>query len=374
MDADVSVQENAPRIWESIALLDAVIGDEWFWRVWTYQELLLPNKHILTDGQELRIDILRRLLHWYHKILRDGSLKKPQGGTEYDYIFPGEEWVIRAPRNWQTINLRHQMKEELEQNGHVNLISLVWQAKLKKSTYPVDHLLGIYGLLSEEEKVPVQQSEASDRSSSTASLEILWGRMMSKAIMSGRVWPLLHDSPEPDAAEGTMWMPHITAPTLWDERFPGAALVMSRPETIHHRNLGEIKITNNGLHIAVRVVGCVVGTSMNIGDGGGEMNKIIACTNFLTAQGFNTDPIIQQLKHGLATSDMVATEDIEGSQQALHDTLHASSLYSCFVAVQKMDFTRKLVPGNEITGWNKRVVSFRVDGHEPQFVVLEWIH
>ncbi|KAG1819040.1 uncharacterized protein BJ212DRAFT_1479162 [Suillus subaureus] len=374
MDANASVQDNALRIWESIAVLDAVIGDEWFWRVWTYQELLLPKKHILPDGQELRIDLLRRLLDWYHKILRNGSLKKPQGGTDYDFIHPGKELVISAPRNWQTRNLRVQMKEELEQNGHVDLISLIWQTSHKQSMHHVDRLLGIYGLLSDEEKVTINPSEASDRSSSTAGLESMWARMIAKAIMSGRVWPLLHDSPEPDAVEGKHWMPHITAPTLWNERFPGAALAGLYPETIHHHNREDMKITNNGLHIAVRFVGCVLGTSINIGDGGGEMNNIIACTWFLTANGCNTDPIIQQLKHGLATSDMIASEGIKSSQEALSAALHASSLYQCFEFMEEMDFARKLTYGYEITGWNKRVLCFQIEGHMTPFVVLAWIH
>ncbi|KAG1732155.1 hypothetical protein EDB19DRAFT_1735240 [Suillus lakei] len=376
MDANASVPDNASRIWESIAVLDAVIGDEWFWRVWTYQEFLLPNKHILPDGQELRVDLLRRLLDWYqyHKILRNGSLKKPQGGTDYDFIHPGKEWVISAPRNWQTRNLRFQMKEELEQNGHVNLISLIWQISHKQSMYPVDRLLGLYGLLSDEEKVPISPSEASGRSSSTAALESMWARVIAKAIMSGRVWPLLHDSPEPDAADGRHWIPHITAPTLWDERFPGAALAGLYPETIHHRNQEDMKITSDGLHIAVRFIGCILGTSINIGDGGGEMNKIIACTWFLTANGCNTDPIIQQLKHGLATSDMVPSEEIEGSQEALSAALHANSLDDCFELMEEMNFARKLTYGYEISGWNKRVLCFQIEGHRAPFVVLAWIH
>ncbi|KAG1777398.1 hypothetical protein EV702DRAFT_1005148 [Suillus placidus] len=375
MDANASVQENALRIWESIAVLDAVIGDEWFWRVWTYQELLLPNKHILSDGQELRVDLLRRLLDWYHKILRNGSLNKPQGGTDYDFIHPGKELVISAPRNWQTRNLRFQtrMKEELEQNGHVNLISLIWQASHKQSMYPVDRLLGLYGLLSDKEKVPINPSEASDLS--TAALESMWARVMAKAITLGRVWPLLHDSPEPDAAEGRHWMPHITAPTLWNERFPGAALAGLYPETINHHNHKDMKITNNGLHIAVRFVGCVMGTSINIGDGGGEMNKIIACTWFLTANGCNTDPIIQQLQHGLATSDMVASEEeIPGSQEVLSGALHESSIYDCFELMEEMNFARKLTYGYAITGWNKRVLCFQIEGQKTPFVVLAWIH
>ncbi|KAG2159534.1 uncharacterized protein EDB93DRAFT_1275572 [Suillus bovinus] len=373
MESNASVQDNALRIWESIAVLDDVIGDEWFWRAWTYQEFLLPKKHVLPDGQELRVDLLRRLLDWYHKILRDGSLKKPQGGADYDFIHPGKELVISAPRNWQTRNLRPQMKEELEQNGHVNVISLIWQTSHKQSTYPVDRLLGLYGLLSDEEKVVIDPSEASSRSLSTAALESIWERMIAKAIMSGQVWPLLHDSPESDAADGRHWMPHITAPNLWNERYPGAALAGLHLETIHHHNQENMKIINDGLHIMVRFVGCVIGTSINFGDGGGEMNKIILCTWSLTANGCNTDPIIQQLQHGLATSDVVASEEIQGSQEALSAALHASSSDDC-LELMKIDFGRKLTYGYEITGWNKRILCFQIEGHSTPFVVLAWIH
>jgi len=373
MDAGASVQDNAQRIWESIALLDTVIGDEWFWRVWTYQELLLPNKHVLCDGQELDVDILRRLLDWYHKILRNGTLKKPRGGIEYDFIHPDKELVISAPRNWQTRNLRSGMKKKLVQDGHVDLISLVYQTSQKESTYPVDRLLGLYGLLSDEEKVPIKPSEMSDRSSSTTPLEAMWARMMSKAVVSGRVWPLLHDFPEPDAAEGTMWMPRITAPAPWGERISGCALTTVYPETIHYRNNEEIKITEDGLHIAVRVVGCIIGTSAGIGDGSGEAHKIIAGTWSLMTDDFNTDPIVQQLKHGFATSDMVAQDEIEGSQQELHAMLHTGSLLD-INSIAGFDFSRKLISSPEIAGWNKRVLICRANGHKTPFVTLGWIH
>ncbi|KAG1797146.1 hypothetical protein EV424DRAFT_1559736 [Suillus variegatus] len=303
MDVNASVQDNAPRIWKSIAVLDAVIGDEWFWR-----------------------------------ILQNGSLKKPQGGTNYNFIHPGKELVISAPRNWQTQNLHFQMKEELEQNRHVNLIGLIWQISHRQSMYPMDRLLGLYGLLSDEEKVPINPSEASDRNSSTAALESMWECTMAKAIMSGRVWPLLHDSPEPDAADGRHWMPHITAPNLWNKQFPGAALAGLYPETIHHHNQKDMKMADDGLHIVVQFVGCVMGMSTNIGDGGGEMNKITFCTWFLMANGCNTDLIIQQLQHGLATSDMVASNEIQGSQEVLFAALHASSLHDYSELMGEMNF------------------------------------
>ncbi|KAG2051911.1 hypothetical protein BDR06DRAFT_1022409 [Suillus hirtellus] len=356
MDANASVQDNAPRIWESIAVLDAVIGDEWFWRVWTYQEFCYQTN--ISSLMDKNCASIYYDAYW-------------TGGTDYDFIHPGNELVISAPRNWQTRNLHFQMKEELEQNGHVNLISLIWQISHRQSMYPVDRLLGLYGLLSDEEKVPINPSEASDHNSSTAALESMWERMMAKAIMSGRVWSLLHDSPEPDAVDGKHWMPHITAPNLWNERFPGAALAGLHPETLHHHNQKDIKIADNGLHIAVRFVGCVMGMSTDIGDGGGEMNKITFCTWFLTANGCNTDPIIQQLQHGLATSDMVASNEIQSSQEALFAALHASS-YSELMG--EMDFGRKLTYGNKIMGWNKRVLCFQIEGHRTPFVVLAWIH
>ncbi|KAF8957398.1 heterokaryon incompatibility protein-domain-containing protein [Flammula alnicola] len=368
IETDAPVGENAFRIWENIASVDTIMSDQWFWRMWTFQELLLPKRHVLLDGQELHIGRLRHLLDWYHKILRNGSLTQPPGGRHYDYIHLYDETVIT--KNWRPEKLGWDLKEDLEQNGHVDLITLAAQTRDKSCTVQIDRLLGLYGLLNGAEMVPIQTSP-DDSTRPTASLEEMWKETLRKVVSSGKVWPLLHDLMNPDpeeAAEGERWIPEITA------LHRRADAIASYPETLNHRNGGRIAITPAGLEISVRVVGQAVGTSASLGDGGGENNKLFACTWLLKAKGFNTDPIVQHLKDGLAASDGVPPGEVKESQRALDRALSAPSLSDCFYIFEKTDLRRKLAYAAGVAGWDRTVLAVRVEGQNAPMVCLAWTH
>jgi hypothetical protein len=368
IDTNVSIQDNAARIWEDIGLVDAIMEDQWFWRIWTFQELMMAKKHVLLDAQELDLSRLRRILDWYHKILRNGTLSKPDGGREYDFVHPQNEMVIT--KNWRPEKLGWDLKNNLQQDGHVDLITLVTQTRDKQCRFQVDKLLGLYGMLSEDEKVPVQAITI-PTAIPTSALEIIWKRTIRKVVSSGKVWPLLHDlmnlDPE-EAAEGERWMPEITALHRRGDA------IDAHPETLNHHNSGRIAITPAGLEISVRVVGQVVGTSASLGDGGGENNKLLACTWLLKAIGFDTNPIMQHLKDGLAASDGVLPGEIEKSYHALDEALSAPSLTECFTVVERTRLRRKLAYAPGVSGWDRTVLAMQIEGHPVPTVSLAWTH
>ncbi|KAF9246180.1 hypothetical protein BU15DRAFT_70295 [Melanogaster broomeanus] len=369
------VKDNAAVIWECIAHVDAMMSDQYFWRMWTFQELLLPAKHVLLDGQELRTSSLKSVLEWYYKILRNGSLKRPSGGREYSFIKPENETVIS--KNWEPTKMGWGLKEELDQKGHVDLISLVSQTRDKSCKFDVDRLLGLYGLLCNDEQVPIettttlqkatQHDKSTHTESSTARLLSIWERTLCKAVTSGKVWPLLHDVILTESEVGS-WKPDIRA---FHRR--GDAIFV-RQETLNHSNTGSIRITQDGLHIPVRVVGRVVGASVSIGDGGGEINKLITCTWILKARGFNINPIVQQFKDGLAGSDSVPLGGVDEARRALDMALSAQSLSKCFSVVEHTELRRKLVYAPGVTGWDKMVLAVQIDGRTTPAVCLAWVH
>ena len=368
IDTDSSVQDNATRVWESIGLVDAIMADQWFWRIWTFQELMMAKKLILLDGQELEISRLRLVLDWYHKILRNGTLSKPDGGKEYDFVHPLDETVIT--KNWRPEKLGWDLKPTFEKDGHIDLITLVTQTRDKQCRFQVDKLLGLYGLLSDDEKVPIQATTI-PTSTPTSALETMWKRTMRKIISSGKVWPLLHDlmnmNPN-EAVEGERWMPEITALHRRGDA------INAHPETLNHHNGGRIAVTSAGLEISVRVVGRVVGSSASLGDGGGENNKMLACIWFLKAKGFDTNPIVQHLKDGLAGSDGVLPGKTEESQQALEEALSALTLAECFGVVERTKLRRKLAYAPGVAGWDRTLLLVQIEGLKTPTVNLAWTH
>lgn len=137
------------------------------------------------------------------------------------------------------------MKEDLEQNGHVELITLAAQTKDKSCTVEVGRVLGLYGLPNGAEMVSIQTSP-NDSTPPTVSLEEMWKETLHKAVSSRKFWPLMHDltnhDPE-EAAEGERWIPEITT---FHRR---ADAIAAYPDTLNHRNSGRIAITPAGLEI-----------------------------------------------------------------------------------------------------------------------------
>ncbi|KIJ65727.1 hypothetical protein HYDPIDRAFT_110878 [Hydnomerulius pinastri MD-312] len=366
------VRENAKRIWECISQVDALISDQWFWRVWTFQELLLPKKLVLLDGQELRVGHLGRVADWYYKILRNGSLTRPAGGTKYDFVDPGGEVVLK--KNWDTRKLGWDLKEDVEKNGHVNILILAAETRDRSCKFPVDRLLGLYGLLNDEERVPIEPTTTLQRITQiddTTALETVWARIMCRVITSGRVWPLLNNvmNMNPDEAQGhQQWMPQITA----FHRRQDA--IFTYPETFNHRNRGTIQVTEDGLHIPVRVIGRVIASSTSLGDGGGSHNMLMMYTWFLKAKGLDADPISQQLKDGLAASDAVLPEYVEETQRAFDKALNAPSLPECLGIYEDANLRIKFCSAPGVTGWDKTILVVHVEGRTVPVICLAWTH
>ncbi|KAH7902959.1 heterokaryon incompatibility protein-domain-containing protein, partial [Hygrophoropsis aurantiaca] len=374
------ISNHALTIWNSMETMNTVITDAWFSRIWTYQEFLLPKHHFLLDGQRLDVNGIRLIIDWYHKILRNKSLQKPAEGKNFSFVAPGTELVIRG---WTPEHMGYDLKEELDRNGHLDLARVVQQTLQKRCTKDEDRLFALYGLISDDEKVTIEVSarspsvhnaSANGESPDRATLRMKWVQTMVKVLTAGRIWPLLYNALDPDdITPGFHWMPRITTPSNH------ARGVWSGPiylDTIHHKNLHTIQVADDGLHIAVRRVGRIIGTSTNMGDGGGELNKAIACIWLLMAKGFNIDPVVEQFKYGLshADRDAVLQDEVAGAQMALEAALRARSLVECFYIFEQAQLRSKLVYGNGISGWHRQIVCMVAEGQHQPLVFMAWIH
>ena len=380
------VKDNARSIWDAISMLEKVADDFWFWRVWTYQELLLPRKHVLLDGQEFSLDKLEHCLGWYYTILRNGILEQPEGGRSYEFVDVGRKGMKAKP--WRELRTSWSLRTKFKGNGYLDLLPAVSVVIGKQCTYTADRILGVYGLLKDDDKLSTlrepntnslltenissvstpsdQLSAHTSPSQQLARLERLWERTIVKAVTEGRVWPLLYDSMVANAPQGTNWIPRVTNSMGRELRDIG-----------DQHNRRRATVTEAGVELIVRVVGRVNGVSASIGDGTGELNKMIACAWTFIARGFDAQPILQILQAGLAISDTVSQEDVSNAQTSLKQALHAPSLAACFSIVEKMDFRRKLFYAGDIAGWHRAVFAAQpgpsYSGADGTYVFLGWI-
>ncbi|KAH7930438.1 hypothetical protein BV22DRAFT_1079017 [Leucogyrophana mollusca] len=377
--SNVLDSDSTLRIWNSIEMLRSLIQDAWFGRVWTVQELLLPKKLVLFDGQVLEPSRILLALDWYHVIVRRGILRKPASGKDYPFVHPKGEIVLAAFGHG---NMNDGLKKVLRQKGYIDLVHAVDQTRWKLSTKAEDRLFALYGLISEEEKVPVEISSDSQVVSTsgvaegvaadTMVLRLKWKETMWKALSTGRVWPLLYDALDPnDVGKGMNWMPRITVPQdLW---FGPLAT-----DTIDYTNHHAVHVSDEGLHIAARKVGHVIGTSVLIGGGGGELNKAIACIWILMAKGFDIEPIMGLLKHVLAhpesVRDALPPGAVEVSQMALQIALNATSLQECFQIYEEAGLREKVVHHGGFCGWNRRILCLELEAQSRPLVCWAWIH
>lgn len=191
---------------------------------------------------------------------------------------------------------------------------------------------------------------------------------MVKTVTEGRVWPLLFDVMTADAPKSTNWIPRIV-----DVRSSEYHKVWNQ------RNQRGVTVTEAGVHLTARVVGRINGMSASIGDGTGELNKVLACAWTLVAKGFSSGPIMELLEDGLANSSLtMPPEDVRDAQTQLQQALHAPSLGHCFIIVEKMNLRHKLVHGRGIAGWNRGVFTAQpgpsYSSADGTYVFLGWIY
>ncbi|KAG9312135.1 hypothetical protein JVU11DRAFT_7423 [Chiua virens] len=390
VDSGASVKDNARSIWDGIAMLEKVADDVWFWRVWTYQELLLPKKHVLLDGQELRFDRLERCLSWYYTITHSGTIERPEGGNIYEFIDLGQFGFKGKP--WGNLLSSWNLKATHERDGYLDLLPAMAITTKRFCTFPIDRILGIYGLLKEEDRVPLHEPNAdflvaednisvsldssapssiqfdhlfahTSPSQQVLRLERLWERTLVKTVEEGRVWPLLHEGMIADAPSGTNWIPRIVN-SAWDEVH----------DVCDQYNPRRATVTKAGVQLTVRVLGHISGASVSIGDGTGELNKMFSCAWALITHGFNAQPILQMLNTALARKPEGTTED---DQTKLDQALHAPSLAECFLIVEQKNFRDRLFHAGGIAGWNRTIFAAQpgpnYSGADGTYVFLGWI-
>ncbi|EIW78328.1 hypothetical protein CONPUDRAFT_156326 [Coniophora puteana RWD-64-598 SS2] len=375
-DGLTETEEAKRRLWQTIPFLADIANNEWFKRTWTYQELMLSRRLVLPNGQDLRVDKLYTILRWYQWALQTKHLTRPEGCPAYPDIHTHEELVMTG--YWFRHDESWNLKEDLLQNGHIDIMPLVVYNTDKASTFDVDRLLGLYGMLSDDDKVPIDPRTLGNGGGRSA-LEQLWKQIITKAVTSGRLWPLLNDAMAANGEPGVQWMPVITGAEHWYGMSSGLHKeTLSQP----HRNNRRILLTAQGLEIAARVVGRIVGYSEAIGAGSGELGKMLLILWTAAAKGCDIGPAEKTLMNTIANAHVrphspTNNELVHQDQAAMKAALSGDSIHECARIVDGYRLNHLLVNGGQgadgLSRWNRRIIAILPQGHDTPKVFLPWI-
>ncbi|EIW78305.1 hypothetical protein CONPUDRAFT_138638 [Coniophora puteana RWD-64-598 SS2] len=374
-------------LWEGIPLISEVVTNAWFERVWTYQELMLGERHVLLDGQELHVDRLSAIVRFYLWVLRRKQLRRPEGCPEYDFVKPDDELVVY--HNWEGHDKGWQMKREIRERGHANILMLVVYNSEKLSTHAIDRIFGLYGMLAEEDKVDIDPASLTQGSSSstpgggvqeTKALRFLWRQVIDKAIKAGRMWPLLNDVMTDADRPGRNWMPVVTTSGHWYGMDSGLHLeTLSSSHPPH--NTYPVFISPTGLDLAVRFVGRITHTSKAIGAGGGEMAGCVMYIYAFGRMGHDTAPAVRQLTDALGRAPELAQAsagDVAKLQDAMRAAFGQPTMEECLYVFSAAGLMQLVTYGGMGSGgistWNHRVVVVQPAGGERGVVTIAWVH
>lgn len=150
--------------WSGLQEIDDLVQDQWFWRVWTLQEAVIPittrpldadpapyspSRLLTADGDVVDIQGLCELIDWTYVALG----KLPREKSKYSWIHPGEG-VVNDKGWWMVTTL-----DEAIQYGGASLhpVQAFMLTLYRNARDSIDKLRGLYGLID-----PFWQSQKDD--------------------------------------------------------------------------------------------------------------------------------------------------------------------------------------------------------------------
>ena len=153
-DKDGQQPQTQEAVWKGFGDVDDFIGgrkgDQWFWRVWTLQETLLPPRLLTSEGIELRLDPFCRFVDWTYVALSKGILNNDQSELpHYEWIHPRQGIVNN--NDWWKLSKRLRIGIGMFQSLGVTIDPLqaleITAFRQTSASYPKDALFAAYGLM-----------------------------------------------------------------------------------------------------------------------------------------------------------------------------------------------------------------------------------
>ncbi|EIW78304.1 hypothetical protein CONPUDRAFT_156300 [Coniophora puteana RWD-64-598 SS2] len=371
----VPIHKPARALWKGAEHLAVLAGDDYFHRMWTFQELLLSTRRYLLDKTVLNLSLLQDMTRWYIRFFEAGACELPSGSQEID-----TEKLIKTLKE---LDGQWSLRDELRANGYINALKLLAHTAGKGYMYRVDRLFALYGLLRDDDKIPIEVDMIlAPRKGPIEDQKFLLDvccKMMGKAFVRGDFSPLLNDFEHPRGAlVGRSWIPSPLASK--DDIISGLhAEVFSQP----HRNTRSISVSSEGLYLDVRLVGLVLRGCKDFDDRGNALGDAIFAIWDLGRRGFDRRPAEHQLvlaaMDGLKWSNRALS--FRECDETVKRALNLPSIDACVEAFKDSGLSELVraggsLPGGIMSGNHRAIIVNASTNDNPKarpLIVIAWL-
>ncbi|KAK7446305.1 hypothetical protein VKT23_014511 [Stygiomarasmius scandens] len=136
-------------IWEGLGAIKTLIDDQWFWRVWTLQESVLPSCLLMSNGTVMDFRFCN-LIKWMYGALGTKFLDDHCGDARYLWIHPGAG-VVNDEGWWMVSQgFLHATENGCAQQGELHPLEALVITKFRRTGREINKPRGAYGIINEQ--------------------------------------------------------------------------------------------------------------------------------------------------------------------------------------------------------------------------------
>ncbi|KAK7446306.1 hypothetical protein VKT23_014512 [Stygiomarasmius scandens] len=150
-DKDREGKESNTRkvVWEGLGAIQDFISDEWFSRVWTLQEAVLPSRLLTSNGATIDFKFCD-LIEWTYIALGTQVLNSRSGDAHYPWIHPGAGVV--NDKGWWMVSQGFLLttKDGRARDRKLHPLEALIITRNRNTGHEIDKLRGTYGIIDEQ--------------------------------------------------------------------------------------------------------------------------------------------------------------------------------------------------------------------------------
>lgn len=292
-DKDGGNPQTLQKIWQGLGDIDRVVGsadaskgDQWFWRVWTLQETLLPPLLFTSTGTPMHISLFCDFIDWTYIALAKRILDN-NGPASYNWIHPGHGVV--NDNGWWMLSHSLGLAKSLGDNLDPLQALAVTANRQISPDHPKDTLFAAYGLIGEKWHVKDMPEYTFDD---------VWRLTVSIYVQDHDLAPLL--------AMAVTTTDHMTW-AAGRARYTGSVI----PKAGVWKN-PTAKMDGYRLQLSVPEVSKITlipGNDVAYGDGSGELSKLLDALGSLKAKKYDISSVTALLIRAIEQAKVSRTGD-----------------------------------------------------------------
>ncbi|THU84413.1 hypothetical protein K435DRAFT_870299 [Dendrothele bispora CBS 962.96] len=311
------------KVWEGLDDIKTLLEDQWFSRIWTLQEAVLPRRLYTSNGATMDFGFCR-LIDWTYTALGNETLNGNLcEEVEYSWIHPGEGVV--NDQGWREVSQGFlcAINNDRARRAELHPLEALVITKFRKSRYEIDKLRGVYGMI--DKRWHVFEETDFKRAWEATTVKYITDRPAGELP---DLAPLVTMSVTKDLETPLTWgageserMASVVPQRKWTNKSGNTKLVL------HLTASGICKISSYG--------------TAAYGDGSGELGELIWN---LSQVGGDISAILSLLTRAVHHSEVRMTSNgIDGLQEVTQDIGDANAVSSGLREI--------------FTGWDRWIVS-----------------